>query len=141
MKALFLALVLISSNALACSCADFRDSSAATILAEAEYAFVGSYISAKTDGTFPDSTITQMVTTFRVKEAFKPKNMRSKIVVRSEKGDGANCGTGFKRGGKYLIFAYKNNGRIYTDGCSYDDVDGSSEIDSLILALRAASSR
>jgi len=104
-------------------------------------AFVGTYTKGVIIRT--DSEGANRKTTFKITQAFKPKPMRTNsAVVRSTRGDGANCGTYFGRGGKYLILGYKDAaGNVYTDDCSLRVVNNSPEIQALILEFAAASAQ
>jgi len=136
MKSLALALVLFAGNALACSCADWG--TAREMLRTADAAFLGNLAAARVGETSPDSGEPLMVTTFPTIKAFKPLNAR-KFVVRSEKGDGGNCGTDFQRGIVYLVFAYKHEGKLYTDACSISSGPEDREMRAFLIDLERAS--
>jgi hypothetical protein len=135
MKVFALVLSLFTGSAFACSCSEWG--TARQMLRDYDVAFVGSYISSVIGGTTPDGD--PMVTTnMAVLKGFKGTTS-SKIVVRSTPGDGANCGTNFITGQKYLVFSYKYRGRNYTDGCSYDVMQNTREQRSFLRALEIAS--
>jgi hypothetical protein len=137
MKAFALAfLVLFAGNALACSCSDWG--TAREMLADADAAFLGNVASARVGEISRDSGEPLMVTTFRTIKAYKPLNAR-KFIVRSEKGDGGNCGTDFQRGVIYLVFAYKSGGKLYTDSCSISQGPVDREMRAFLLDLERAS--
>ena len=137
MKALILLVSLFLGNAYACSCAEWG--TAAEILKEVDVAFVGTYVKGVIIPT--DAQEANRKTTFKVNRAFKPRPMRTnKSIVRSTRGDGANCGTYFGRGGRYLILGYKDaSGNIYTDDCSTRVVRNTPEMIALLLEFEAAS--
>lgn len=140
MKTLVIALFVFAGNALACSCAEWG--TAREVLADTNAAFLGTVQSAS---NIPeDSQEANRSTTFLVKKAFKPRFLRRTFSVRSTLGDGANCGTDFRRGETYLILAYRDpaTGLHYTSACDLRYMDNSREMRALIKEFtRASSSR
>ncbi len=107
---------LCSFQAFACSCEEITPENVRESLRQADAVFLGT---PTTDSRTirRDEYSETVTTTFRVHKSFK--NAPRRIRLRSERSDGANCGVDFKRGeGKFIVFAYRDEGRLTTDGCS-----------------------
>ncbi|NAS22209.1 hypothetical protein GT755_10995 [Herbidospora sp. NEAU-GS84] len=62
------------------------------------------------------SPVRQHVYTFRADHAYKGKPKATvKVATNTES---AACGVKFARGARYLVFAYKSDGRLVTGSCS-----------------------
>lgn len=136
MKLLVVALSLFIGNAYACSCGEWG--TAREMLSGSKAAFVGTVASARLGEMSPDSGNRLTLTNFVITNSFKPRGLR-KATTRSEVGDGGNCGTNFQVGQSYLIFAYEYEGKIYTDDCSLQMIDGSRSQNVFIRSLERAS--
>ena len=122
MKLLVVALSLFISSAYACSCGEWG--SAREMLSGSKAAFVGTVVATSLGEISPDSGEPLALTKFLITTSFKPRGRRS-AMTRSEVGDGGNCGTNFAVGESYLLFAYEFEGKIYTDLCSIQPINGS----------------
>ncbi len=123
MKLLVVLISLFVGNAFACSCAEWGN--AREMLVSAQAAFVGMPVNARRGEINPESGESFVVTSFRVLRSFKPRSME-RVFTHSDQGNGGNCGTNFRTGVAYLVFAYKHEGKLYTDSCSLKEVSTSS---------------
>lgn len=137
MKLVFAFMALFFGQAFACSCEEWG--SAREMLSTSDMAYVGTFVGSRAGGVSPDSEQPLRLNNFRVEQAFKPRRIGPKASVRAEIGDGANCGADFTRGKKYLIFAYRHEGKLYTDSCSYSPVTNTRKMRALLKALTIAS--
>lgn len=136
MKLLIALTSLFSASVYACSCAQWG--TARELLSEYNVAYVGTLVGSRDGGISPDGDPVRL-NSFNVIKAFKPRTLRKKFSVRSQQGDGANCGTMFTRSTPYLIFGYTYRGKTYTDLCSYRAIDSSREMRTLLRDLARAS--
>lgn len=91
-----------------CSCA--RPEDAATELREADAVFTGRVVAVRDtaagEGHFPGPRLLHV--TLRVDRAWKGVESDTVVVVTGV--TGADCGFPFRRGGRYLVFAYRRPG-------------------------------
>ena len=136
MKLMITLLTQFSASAYACSCSQWG--TARQLLSEYDVAYVGTLAGSRDGGISPDGDPVRL-NTFKVLKAFKPRTLRKKFSLRSQQGDGGNCGTMFTRNTSYLVFGYTYRGRTYTDLCSYRAIDNSREMRTLLRDLDRAS--
>jgi hypothetical protein len=113
---LFFALFsLISTLGISCSCAEplpgtSEENQVLQELKDADTVFLGTVLS-----IWPTPTLEKRVTLL-VHKSWRGKGSE-KVVVRTGLG-GGDCGFRFKRGEKYLVYAYVHEGRLSTHICS-----------------------
>ncbi|MDA8793706.1 hypothetical protein N9N67_10685 [Bacteriovoracaceae bacterium] len=114
-------LTLVSNYALACSCQEIKGHAKET-LKSSKTVFLGIPTKDSSEtGVVGEYEQEQMKTNFKIVKKFKGyKSKRKKTAtVYSTKGDGANCGVHFKKTAAiYLVFTYKRDGKLYTNGCN-----------------------
>lgn len=113
-------------SALACSCSEWG--SAQQMLKEADAVVLAIPVSdSKVDPSVSprvyDSLGPIVKTDMKVVRHFKGKYKKF-FYLYTEKDLGGNCGVNFKKqDGMYLVFAYMQNGRYFTESCSIGQVD------------------
>mgnify|MGYP003386849618 CR=1 FL=1 len=113
--ALAVILALFAAPSWSCECAEWED--ARTMFDAADAIFVGTPGRGKVV-KIDEYGQTILENDFRVTLPIK-RVVGPRVALRSHKDDGGNCGTAFRKGrGRWLVFAYLQDGFLQTDSCS-----------------------
>lgn len=115
-------LFVVAASASACSCIYLENTEAR--LNNAAYVFTGEVTDIKISDSYANQE-TQEVTA-RIIDTYKPSQFPEPVSLKiyATKDTGANCGYDFKKGEKYLIYAYLNaeTNRFETNSCMGNSV-------------------